>query len=166
MLDQLFGCSTVAIATYYFASFIQTVFHRIFGHTRRIGAVYDVHVGGHHARYQGKLLTAKWIPSERHVMWYYAIPFGPMLVVAFVLLSRISFAIHTAALAWTIWWHIYLHKHYHLHGSWFVRFEWFRKKRALHFIHHRSDQKNFAIVEYVWDRLLGTYQSKGVSRRL
>jgi len=165
MWIQIFGCTAVALATYYLASFLQTLFHRLFGHTRRIAAVYDVHVGGHHAKYQAKLLSVEWMPSERHVMWYYTIPFAPMIAAAFTLLPMAWFVAHLAALAWTIWWHIYLHKQYHLRGSWFVRFEWFRRKRALHFIHHRNEHSNFAIVEYVWDRLLGTHRTKRLAQR-
>jgi sterol desaturase/sphingolipid hydroxylase (fatty acid hydroxylase superfamily) len=93
-------------------------------------------------------------------MWYYTIPLGPMVVLAFWFLPASLFLIHGAVMAGTIWWHIFLHKHYHLRKSWFTRFEWFRRKRALHFIHHRHDQSNFAIVEYVWDRLLGTYHAR------
>jgi len=165
MWAEFLGCGLTALATYYVTSFVQTVFHRIFGHTRRINAVYDVHVAGHHAKYQTRLMTEQWISSGGHVMWYYALPLAPILIVAFTLLPVAQFCIHFAAMAWTIWWHIYLHKQYHLRGSWFVRFAWFRRKRALHFIHHRSEHKNFAIVEYAWDRLLGTYQSKAVGRR-
>lgn len=127
--------------------------------------MYDVHVAGHHAKYQAKLLSEEWIPSERHVMWHYAIPFVPLLAAAFALLPAAWFVVHVAALAGTIWWHIYLHKQYHLRGSWFARFEWFRRKRALHFIHHRNEHSNFALVEYGWDKLLGTYHSKRLGRR-
>ena len=38
----------VGVGTYYGASLVQTLFHHIFGHTRRIGKLYDVHVRGHH----------------------------------------------------------------------------------------------------------------------
>src|ERR1044071_6372732 len=117
MLLQLPGCAAISVITYYLASFIQTLFHRIFGHTRRIEAIYHTHVRGHHAKYRAKLLTEEWIPSERHVMWYYAIPFAPMVVACFLLLSHALFFAHITALAGTIWWHLYLHKQYHLRGS-------------------------------------------------
>ena len=41
-------------------------------------------------------------------------------------------------------------------GAWWERFGWFQRKRRLHFLHHQKPHKNFAIVEYSWDLLLGT----------
>src|SRR6266550_6400376 len=91
MCAQLMNWAVTGVITYYLGSFIQTLFHRIFGHTRRIEAIYDTHVCGHHANYQAKLLTEQWVPSERHVMWYYAIPFAPVWIAALVLLPRALF---------------------------------------------------------------------------
>jgi sterol desaturase/sphingolipid hydroxylase (fatty acid hydroxylase superfamily) len=54
--------------------------------------------------------------------------------------------------------HVILDRAYHLEGSWLLRFAWFRRKQALHFIHHRHANVNFAVIEFFWDRLLGTYR--------
>ena len=148
----------VAIATYYGASFIQTLFHRIFGHTRRITKLYDVHVGGHHAQYAPQMLTNRWIRTEQHITWYYAIPFTPMALTAYWLFPLSLFVVHLLALALAIWWHVFLHRQYHVRGVWLERFEWFREKRRLHFVHHKRPRRNYAIVEYGWDRLFGTFE--------
>ena len=147
-----------AVITYYLASFIQTIFHLFFGHTRRIGILHDVHVAGHHAQYARELVTDEWIPAERQVIWYYAIPFAPIVATAFWLLPIACFVAHVAGLTFAVWWHIYLHQQYHIRGSWLGRFEWFRRKQHLHFIHHRRPRTNYAIVEYSWDRLFRTYE--------
>ena len=149
----------IGVGTYYGTSLIQTIFHRIFGHTRRIGKLYDVHVRGHHAQYRPQLLSDRWIPTEQHITWYYAIPFTPMVLMAFWLLPSILFIVHALSLAFTVWWHVFLHRQYHVRGVWLERFEWFREKRRLHFVHHKRSRRNYAIVEYGWDRLFGTFEA-------
>jgi hypothetical protein len=152
-------CLTAA-ATYYAASLIQTVFHRFFGHAPRIAGVHAVHINGHHSQYAKAMLSERWIPTEQHVAWYYAIPFSPLVLVMFRLLPPDLFVVHLGSLFFAIWWHVYLHRQYHVRGVWWERFSWFQRKRRLHFLHHQRPDRNFAIVEYGWDRLLGTYQEK------
>ncbi len=53
--------------------------------------------------------------------------------------------------------HYYIDNQYHVAGSWLSRFSWFRQKQQLHFIHHRHGDCNFAVIDFFWDRLLGTY---------
>lgn len=143
-------------ATYYLASLVQTVFHRLFGHVPRIARLYEMRVKGHHAQYSREMVSDRWIPTEQHITWYYAAPFIPIVCAAYCLLPGIYFIAHLCGLAFAIWWHIYLHRQYHVRGAWWERFAWFREKRRLHFLHHRKPHKNFAIVEYSWDLLFGT----------
>ena len=63
---------------------------------------------------------------------------------------------YSASWARTPWAH--LDKQYHVAGSWLARFGWFRRKQQLHFVHHRHANSNFAVIDYFWDRLLGTYR--------
>ena len=53
--------------------------------------------------------------------------------------------------------HYYIDSQYHVAGSWLGRFSWFSRKQQLHFIHHRHGNCNFAVIDFFWDRLLGTY---------
>ena len=55
--------------------------------------------------------------------------------------------------------HVLLDKEYHVDGSRLRRFAWFRRKQELHFIHHREEDCNFAVIDFFWDRLLGTYRT-------
>jgi sterol desaturase/sphingolipid hydroxylase (fatty acid hydroxylase superfamily) len=66
---------------------------------------------------------------------------------------------YLAGLAFSIGLHLVLHCQYHIRGSILERFAWFRRKRALHFIHHRRVPSNYAIVEDWIDRVLGTYRA-------
>lgn len=145
------------MVTYYVASIIQVVAHRLFGHTRRIDAVFESHALGHHGAYApDKLLLERWIPAEKHVMWYFAPLFAPMCIPVLALASVEVATAHCLGLAFAIWWHVFLHKQYHLCNSPFERFHWFRRKRDLHFVHHRDVHKNYAIVEFWLDSLFGT----------
>ena len=145
--------------TYYATAVIQTVFHRLFGHAKRYMAVYASHTHGHHGVYRGKaLLQEHWIPSERHVLWYFSIPLGILAATVYALTTPVVFITHLAAIAFSVLWHIGLHRQYHLKGSVLERYAWFRRKRALHFVHHLHVRTNYAISEYWLDRLLGTYR--------
>ncbi|MEO5595977.1 MAG: hypothetical protein ABIQ97_02395, partial [Lysobacteraceae bacterium] len=143
------------IGTYYSTALIQTVFHRIFGHHNRIAVVYHKHATGHHARYDvSDLLQAKWIDSQRHVMWYYAVPLGAVAALVWYSLGFFAFLAHACTIIASIWWHIYIHEQYHICNNRWVRYAWFRRKREHHFAHHRNPATNYAIVEIWIDRIL------------
>jgi sterol desaturase/sphingolipid hydroxylase (fatty acid hydroxylase superfamily) len=151
--------TAAAIFTYYGASFVQAVSHRLFGHTNRLEAVFESHALGHHGIYSvDSLLLDRWKAAEHHVMWYFALLFAPFVLTAYVFAPLHVFLAHLLGLAFAVWWHVFLHKHYHLRGSPFERFRWFQHKRQLHFVHHRQVHKNYAIVEFWLDRLMGTIE--------
>jgi hypothetical protein len=148
----------VALATHYFASLIQIVCHRLFGHTRRIDKLFRIHTNGHHAKYPPtQLRSAVWIRNEEHITWYYGIAFAPFLVACYAMAPLDVFVVFVLSLLASIGVHIYLHRQYHAETTWLIRFRWFRRKQHLHFVHHRSVTRNYAIVEFFWDRLLRTY---------
>ena len=148
------------IATYYLSALVQTLSHRLFGHTKRVRAIYAGHTHGHHARYaRSDPLQDGWIESERHVLWYFAIPFAAVAAFVWATAPSAVFLTYLAGLAFSFGVHLALHRQYHIRRSVLERFEWFRTKRALHFVHHRRVRTNYAIVENWIDRLLGTYRA-------
>jgi sterol desaturase/sphingolipid hydroxylase (fatty acid hydroxylase superfamily) len=48
---------------------------------------------------------------------------------------------------------------YHVTGCWLGRFRWFRRKQQLHFVHHHHANTNFAVIDFFWDSLLGTFRT-------
>lgn len=159
-MREILTAASAFVLTYYATAVIQTVFHRLFGHTKRFMPVYTSHTHGHHGAYRGKaLLQERWIPSGRHVLWYFAIPLGMLALAIFAATTPVVFIAHLSAMAFSVLWHIGLHRHYHLKGSFLGRYVWFRRKRALHFVHHLHVRSNYAISEYWLDRLFGTYRS-------
>lgn len=147
----------VAVATYYVMSIVQTVLHRDFGHRRRIDAVFSAHAIGHHGLYnKNRLKTEKFEDCESHALNYYGIPIVVIAALSFWLGGLLIMTANLVGVIFTFRWHMYLHEHYHLSKTPLERFAWFRKKRALHFIHHKDARYNFAVVEFWIDNLLGT----------
>jgi sterol desaturase/sphingolipid hydroxylase (fatty acid hydroxylase superfamily) len=66
--------------------------------------------------------------------------------------------VQLAAMSLSYCGHYYIDSQYHVGGSWLGRFSWFRQKQQLHFIHHRHGNYNFAVIDFFWDRLFGTYR--------
>jgi sterol desaturase/sphingolipid hydroxylase (fatty acid hydroxylase superfamily) len=69
------------------------------------------------------------------------------------------FVVQAGACAASFYAHVLFDREYHVEGSRFQRFEWFRRKQELHFIHHRNARANFAVIHFFWDRLFGTYRA-------
>ena len=92
----------------------------------------------------------------------------PTILVAgsmFLALPFDLFLVVTAASAASFCLHVYLDRQYHAEGSILARFAWFRRKQQLHFAHHRHANTNLAVIDFFWDRLLGTYQNPDMDVR-
>ena len=148
-----------AVASHYLASFIQAVLHQFVGHHPRGRFFYRTHVRDHHGRYPGDAtVSEKYSDEERDIAVFYLVPAVLLAVTAYLLLPLAIFVTHAASLAASYGAHVYVHVQYHLARPWLNRFAWFRRRRQLHFVHHREPTKNFAVIDFVWDRLGGTYQ--------
>ncbi len=147
----------VTFGSYYLMAIIQTLLHRAFGHKDRIHPVYSAHALGHHAKYDGAEMQGdSYIDSEVHVMYYFAFPIAAVAAVAYLAGGVLALAGNLVGVVAAFWWHLHLHEQYHLIDSYLERFAWFQKKRSLHFVHHRNDRHNFAVVEFWIDSLIGT----------
>ena len=76
---------------------------------------------------------------------FFVLPFDLFLVVAAV--GAVSFCAH-----------VYFDQAYHAQEPKLARFAWFRRMQQLHFVHHLHANSNFAVIDFFWDRLLGTYR--------
>ena len=151
--------ATALVVTYYVMAIMQTLLHRAFGHRNIVRRIFAGHSLGHHRDYRkDALLSDRYIDSEVSVVSYYGIPvviFGMAVLIGG---NLVVFGGYCAGAALAFWLHYYLHEQYHLSGSRLERFAWFRRKRELHFVHHRYVRRNYAIVEFWIDRLAGTLQ--------
>lgn len=54
----------------------------------------------------------------------------------------------------------YLHDAFHLTEHWLLRYGWFKRLVALHYLHHVHVQSNYGIYWFGWDKVFGSYWSK------
>jgi hypothetical protein len=148
-----------ALATHYFMSFVQTLMHRTLGHQRIGGKFFRNHLGFHHAYYcKDHLVSQRYRGDEGNNTPYFFIPVCLVATFAFFVLPLYLFVAQGIACSASFYIHVLLDKEYHVEGSRLRRFAWFRRKQELHFAHHRYANCNFAVVDFFWDRLLGTYR--------
>jgi len=149
----------VALATHLVISFGQTVMHNYLGHSRLGGKFYRTHINFHHTFYnRHRLASPRYEGDEEDVAPFFLVPVAIVATGMFFLLPRYLFVtmIVAAALSFAI--HVWFDRSYHVQGSFLERFAWFRRKRQLHFVHHLHANTNFAVVDFFWDRVLGTYR--------
>ena len=93
-----------------------------------------------------------------HLTRYFLVPIFLLVGGVYFMLPLPVFIAVVLAAAASFYAHVLFDRHYHVDGSWLLRFAWFRHKRELHFVHHRHANRNFAVIDFFWDRLLGTYR--------
>ena len=148
-----------ATCTHLIVSCSQTLMHRWLGHRRLGGIFFRNHIKVHHAHYaKGHLVSAAYRGKEGNNTPYFLIPTTLLGLTAFLILPFDLFLAVALAAAASFYAHVYLDKAYHVEGSWLERFAWFRRKQQLHFVHHLHANCNFAVIDFFWDRLFGTYR--------
>jgi len=152
-----------AVITHYVASFIQASLHRLVAHRKIGGPLRKNHLRYHHAIYsRGAMVSEMYIDEEKSLTIYYVIPAAILASVDYLLLPLGIFLVHISSLTLSFYAHVYVHVQYHLKNPWLKRFEWFRRKQQLHILHHKDGSMNFAVLEFFWDRVFGTYRGARV----
>jgi sterol desaturase/sphingolipid hydroxylase (fatty acid hydroxylase superfamily) len=164
MVLRIFFYIATIFITHHIASFIQVSLHCLLGHRETGGFLYRTHLYQHHGIYSKDLLVSdKYIPEEKSLDFFYSIPVTAIALLAYLSLPFDLFLVHVVSMALSVYAHLYLHGQYHLKETWLSRFKWFSKRQQLHLVHHKNSTKNFAVLEFFWDRVLGTYQEAPVS---
>jgi len=165
MLEVVLVCLTAAV-THLLMSFCQTFFHYRLGHRRLGGRLFRNHIYFHHAYYaKDHLVSNRYLADEGNNTPFFLFPTAVVALVAYFALPSDLFVVLIAAMSISFYAHVYLDKQYHVAGSWLARFAWFRRKQQLHFVHHRCANSNFAVIDFFWDRMLGTYRDVESDRR-
>lgn len=159
-LSELPLIALTAICTHLVVSSGQTLFHYGFGHHRYGGIFYRNHIRFHHTHYaEGHLVSSIYRHNQGNNTPYFLIP---VIVVAggmYLVLPFNLFLVMTAVCAVSFGAHVFLDKQYHAERTRLARFAWFRRKQQLHFVHHLHANSNFAVIDFFWDRVLGTYRN-------
>ncbi|MGA3400050.1 MAG: sterol desaturase family protein [Acetobacteraceae bacterium] len=137
----------------------QTLLHYWLGHRRLGGLFFRNHINYHHTYYaRGHLASPAYQGKEGNNTPFFLIPTILVGAVAFFLLPLGLFLAMGLTAAASFYLHVYFDKAYHVQGSLLERFAWFRRMQQLHFVHHLHANSNFAVIDFFWDRLLGTYR--------
>jgi sterol desaturase/sphingolipid hydroxylase (fatty acid hydroxylase superfamily) len=152
----------VGIGAHLTVSGSQTLLHYGLGHHRVGGTFFRNHIRFHHTYYaKGHLVSAAYRAEEGNNTPYFLIPTILVAGAMFFVLPLDLFLDVAIVSAASFCAHVHFDKAYHVEGSRLERFAWFRRKRELHFVHHLHANSNFAVIDFFWDRLLGTYRRPG-----
>jgi sterol desaturase/sphingolipid hydroxylase (fatty acid hydroxylase superfamily) len=158
--DSVFIYCSTAMMAHLLMSLGQTLFHRYLGHSRLGGRFFRNHIQFHHAHYAGDhVVSIHYLDDGDNNTLFFLVPIVLVVGLSYLFLRLDLFVVQLAVMSLSFCGHYYLDNQYHVAGSWLGRFSWFRRKQQLHFIHHRHGNCNFAVIDYFWDRLLGTYRS-------
>jgi len=159
LLFQLPLFLITAILTHLIVSFSQTVMHYRLAHRPIGGRLFRNHVGFHHSYYSKDHLVSKtYLDEEGNITPFFLIPVVVVGALTYFVLPFDLFVVQVIACSLSFFAHVFFDREYHVDGSRLRRFAWFRKKQELHFVHHHHADRNFAVIDFFWDRLLGTYR--------
>jgi hypothetical protein len=162
LLPEFFLIVLTVVTTHLVMSLAQTMMHHHLGHGPWGGRLYRNHINFHHTYYaKDHLVSSVYRAEEGNNTPYFFIPVFLVGFGTFFLLPFDLFVAQTLACIGSFYAHVMFDREYHVEGSWLARFGWFRHMRELHFEHHRHARANFAVIDFYWDRLLGTYRGTG-----
>lgn len=158
-LPEVLLVLAIALSTHYVMSFSQTLMHRTLGHQPTGGKFFRNHLDFHHTYYsKDRLVSRVYNGNEGNNTPFFFVPVCLAGACVFFVLPLYLFIALIIACTASFYAHVFLDKQYHVEGSRLQRYAWFRRKQELHFIHHRHANCNFAVIDFFWDRLLGTYR--------
>ena len=163
---NLAGYALTAISAHFSMSLGQTLFHRYLGHRRFGGRFFRNHMQFHHVHYSGDdVVSTHYLDNGDNNTLFFLAPVALVVGLSYWFLRLDLFMVQLAAMSLSFYGHVYIDKQFHVAESWLGRFSWFRRKQQLHFVHHRQANCNFAVIDYFWDHLLGTYRSVGATQQ-
>ena len=166
LLSEIPLIALTAICTHLVVSSGQTVFH--------YGLVITGSAASSTETTSGFIIPAMpraiWCPPSIAAMQgnntpYFLIPAVIVAGAMFLVLPFNLFVVVTAASTASFGAHVLLDKQYHAERTRLARFAWFRRKQQLHFVHHVHANCNFAVIDFFWDKVLGTYRSPDTNVR-
>ena len=156
----LFGL--IVVCAHLVMSCGRTLMHRWLGHHPLGARFFHNHINFHHRYYaRGHLTSAVYSGTDGNNTPFFLIPTILVGGVLFFVLPLNLFVVMALASAASFYAHVFIDKEYHVEGS---RLEYFcvvlvdEPRWQLHFAHHLHASSNFAVIDFFWDRMLGTYR--------
>lgn len=166
LLPEILLILVTAIATHLVMSFGQTLLHWKLGHHPIGGLLFRNHINFHHTYYsKDHLVSPTYLGEDGNNTPFFFIPIIVVGGLAYFLLPLNLFIVLVVSCAASFYAHVFLDNQYHVEKSRLQRYAWFRRKQALHFVHHRHANSNYAVIHFFWDRILGTYRVPDTDRQ-
>ncbi len=148
-----------AIGTHLAVSFSQTFLHYRLAHRPLGRKFFRDHMNFHHTYYAKDHLVSKtYLYEKGNLTPFFLIPVLVAGACSYFILPFDFFVVQAASCGVSFYAHVFFDKEYHMERSRLRRFAWFRRKQELHFVHHRHADSNFAVLDFFWDRVLGTFR--------
>lgn len=159
-LMQAFPAALTAFVTFQATCLVQAVLHRWVGHGPLVASINRSHTGSHHRVYAGDAFEQPAYRNDEASVSHTFVPAGAAIAfLAWLVLPVQLWLVATGTVAATFALHVHLHVRYHLRRSPLERFAWFRRRKELHRQHHVDPRTKFGVVEFFWDRVMGTLAS-------
>lgn len=163
---DVFLYALTAMSAHFLMSLGQTLFHKYLGHRRFGGRFFRNHIQFHHGHYSGDhVVSIRYLDGGDNNTLFFLAPVAVVVGLGYLLLRLDLLTVQLAAMSLSFYGHVYVDKQYHVAGSWLGRLSWFKRRQQLHFLHHQHANCNFAVIDFFWDRLLGTYRGAELARR-
>jgi len=158
--DSILVYGFIAMSAHLLTSLGQTLFHRYLGHRHFGGRFFKNHIHFHHVHYaEDHVISTQYLDNGDNNTLFFLMPVALVVSLSYLFLRLDLLVVQLAMISLSFCGHYYIDNQYHVAGSWLGHFSWFRRKQKLHFIRHRHANCNFAVIDFFWDRLLGTYRS-------
>jgi sterol desaturase/sphingolipid hydroxylase (fatty acid hydroxylase superfamily) len=158
-LSELPLFAITAVGSHLIISLGQTLMHYKLGHHRMGGKLFRNHINFHHAYYsKDHLVSPTYLGDEGNNTPLFFIPVFLVGACTYSILPIDLFVVQVVTWVASFYAHVFFDKEYHVEGSRLRGFAWFRRMQELHFVHHRHADCNFAVIDFFWDRVLGTYR--------
>tara|TARA_R110002051_G_C8527071_1_gene468939 strand:+ start:236 stop:697 length:462 start_codon:yes stop_codon:yes gene_type:complete len=143
---------------WYLYNLLEYCFHKVGHYPHRYNYIYRLHKD-HHINYPANDLHSQIYRGRFEGVIAFSLPIMIVAILLYSFLDQESFKIISIELIGLTVISDTLHTQIHTTNSVLERFEWFRKNKRLHYIHHKKLNKNFSFagLSHQPDKLLGTF---------
>jgi sterol desaturase/sphingolipid hydroxylase (fatty acid hydroxylase superfamily) len=147
------------VGAYFVTELLGYVVH-VAAHHRWSGPLYRNHLVHHAKLYPTSRFSSEVYESSlRHslIPWYAPI-FVVTLSAAWIMLPLTQAIAAVVTVALVALFNNHIHDAYHIDNHWLNRHRWFRRLRALHYVHHKHVTKNIGIYVFWIDSLMRRFK--------
>ena len=129
------------------------IWHRFIAHTDYILAIGETHNIHHSANMQHEA-------DEDFIWLLFLMILSELAAGVSIMLAILPETIVMIALATSIlvlFWNWWIHRAYHVDKHWLNTYDWFRREKRRHYLHHYQTDKNYGIASHFLDRIMGTW---------